>query len=354
MPSSVCCSPERSFGCSTPSGRSSSSRKVQGSTRCSSVVGGRTKKSSRDDVPPRLAATVSIASPKAYGAPTAVLSTWGMPRACFRYWRSWAASDLASAFCCFLVRPAFHAVSTRRASPSKTARKPPVAAGSSRLSRISRRVLQVEVLVLEGVGQLVHERGLHDRRQLGAADPDPLVVLRVVADDPGLAELVEALQQVVLALEQPDRPQHRRVVGQVGPVLVGQLVLVGDDLALELLVLEEVHVDRVLELQAALLLDDRDVRLDPRIPGAGVRVLAGLAAQERDSEVGHQAEDHEQHETQDRPEDRSRLRVFGGLVNGGEQLRSPPVGVAHGSRVGGLDQPARQNPYSTDQLQRRA
>ena len=66
-------------------------------------------------------------------------------------------------------------------------------------------------------------------------------------------------------------------------VVVAQVVAVGGDLVLELLVGEEVDVDGVLELEVALLLDEVDVLLHPRVPRRGVRraVRAVVAAEPR-------------------------------------------------------------------------
>ena len=69
---------------------------------------------------------------------------------------------------------------------------------------------EVEVLVLEGVGELVHDRRPDGRRDLRAADAEPLVLVGVEADDAlALSSLISS-KEVDVALEQAERPEHAR------------------------------------------------------------------------------------------------------------------------------------------------
>ena len=61
--------------------------------------------------------------------------------------------------------------------------------------------------------------------ELGAADPDPLVLVGVVADDPGALQLVDLVEQVDVALDEPERPQQPGDLLELLAVVLGQLVL---------------------------------------------------------------------------------------------------------------------------------
>ena len=177
-----------------------------------------------------------------------------------------ARSSCSSSSCSSLSRPCRYSPSIRFASPSTRARNALAAPSSSDFSNPCSRAPEVEVLVLQGVRELVHEGGRRRRRQLVAADPDHLVLVGVEADDARTGQLIARLEEIDLAVEQADCPEQPLVVLDVCAVLLGQVAVVLGDLLAEGLVAQEPDGHGVLEVKAARVLDERGEGADLRVP----------------------------------------------------------------------------------------
>ena len=111
-------------------------------------------------------------------------------------------------------------------------------------------LVEIDVLVLQRMRHLVRERAADLRRQLRAPHRDPFGLGVVERRRAFARQLVLLVEEVEVARHEPHRPQRSLAVIDGLAVLVGQLRLRGRHLGGELLVREEVDVDRVLEQHA--------------------------------------------------------------------------------------------------------
>ena len=135
-----------------------------------------------------------------------------------------------------------------------------------RLHRVV-ELVEVEVLVLQRVRELVHERdpGV-DVGQVGAAHEERLAVLVVEADGVGGAEVALRLDEVDRTLDEPDGAELTGDALGFLAVLLGDLRVAALELLHERGIGEELHPHRVLELQLPVALHELHVLRDPRIP----------------------------------------------------------------------------------------
>ena len=178
------------------------------------------------------------------------------------------------------------------------------------LAELLHPVADLEVLVLQDVGQLVHQGPAHRGCQLLPTDRDPLVLERVVGKGPAGAEVVDGFEQVHVAGEQPERPHQSGELLDLRAVLRGELLLVGRDALLELGRGQETDRDRVHEEESALSLRDLDVRRDAAVPAGWVLPLVGVAQQDEGRRCSHRQHHH------DRNQDHPDRDVGGGLSLG--------------------------------------
>ena len=131
--------------------------------------------------------------------------------------------------------------------------------------------LEVEVLILQGVGELVRERHLEPDGHGGAPDLHPLVDGVVEGQGARVGHLVVGSEQVEGAGRDAEGPQLAGVALELDPVLVREPALLARRLLRVVGRAEEVDVHGVVEAQPARLLDEGHDVGHPRIPGVGVR-----------------------------------------------------------------------------------
>ncbi len=152
----------------------------------------------------------------------------------------------------------------RVASPSTSARNP-----SSRVARLDVvESPEIEVLVLDRVGQLVHERHSKPRRELAAPNSDALGLGVVEREASLVLERAHRVDEIDVTRQQPDGTQLAFEVLQVFDVGVGQLALRRDDVAV-LLGCQEVDLHRMVVEQAPLGLHELHEVGDTGIPLVG-------------------------------------------------------------------------------------
>jgi hypothetical protein len=150
---------------------------------------------------------------------------------------------------------------------------------------------QVEVLVLEGVGELVDERGLQVEVDLGAPDEDVLGVEVVLGEGAGVLEVVGGAGEVEVALGEAEGAEELGLVVELGGLVGGEVALVEADGVGVLLRGEELDLDGVVELQPAGLLDVADEAGDLGVPVVGVLgVVLDLGV---DDGANRRGDDHE-------------------------------------------------------------
>jgi hypothetical protein len=140
--------------------------------------------------------------------------------------------------------------------------------------------VELEVLVVEGVGELVRDRRAHVRRQRRTPHHQLGGLGVVKADHPAAQQRPHRLDQVDLGLDQTEALEHDLGLAQVA----GVLVEVGEQPILERALAGQLDIDRFEELAPPFLLDERaDLGhhgLDLGL-GGGLRRLGGLGVGRR-------------------------------------------------------------------------
>ena len=134
---------------------------------------------------------------------------------------------------------------------------------------------QLEVLVVERVHELVHQRRLGQEVDLGASDHQLVLVGVVEAEHAGAEHVDGDVHHVGARRQQTQGLQDEAVVLHLGPVLVGERV---EEELLELRVVGEVHRARLEELEPALGLHARRQSCHLGFDGRSTGVRCGARA----------------------------------------------------------------------------
>ena len=180
------------------------------------------------------------------------------------------------------------------ASPSSRPRTEQLGVGPG----VGLQALDVEVLILECMRELVHQRsprGDIEVVRLVALYRDRLRRGVVVRDEEVRGEVVLLFDDVGIVLGQGERAEQRLGVLGILAVLVGELRFVGPHSLVPSLVGEELGLDRALEVETALRFDELGERLHACVPFHVVatertenEVPAGRDHDEHDEQNGHQ------------------------------------------------------------------
>ena len=170
------------------------------------------------------------------------------------------------------------------------------------------------MLVLQRVGQLVGERDPDRRGELGAPDRHLLGVGVVERERAGVGQLVGRGFEVDLARHEAEGPQLGDGVAQLGAVLVGQGLVVADGRLAVVGGAEELDVDRMIEVEVTLLLDEVGDRRDAGVPRRGdVRLVADRPG----DDPGDQQHQHR------RAADQPQLQAVADVVHGAARAAGP-------------------------------
>ena len=127
--------------------------------------------------------------------------------------------------------------------------------------------VEIELLVLEGVGELVHEGDADvGVAEVLAAHEECVLLLVVEADDVSGVEVTLRLDEVDRSRDEPERPQLAGVALGLSAVALAHLGVVALVRLHERLVGEELHRHGMIERELAVAFHEADVLRHPRIP----------------------------------------------------------------------------------------
>ena len=204
----------------------------------------------------------------------------------------------------------------------------------------------VEVLILQRVGEFVHHRLAHERVEVRAAYAHHVFGGGVQPDGGGLIGLLVGGDEVGVTADQAEGPQFGFGLFDLDAILLGQGRVVHAEMGFELVVLKKLDLDGMFEVEAAFFLDEFHHGHHPWIPGLGVaRAAIDQEVDAAGAAHGHERHGGEQNWQQPTPGRHlrpcrpgsgrgRRLRAVGGRPGWGWRGRGRPEGRGGGGRPG--------------------